>query len=227
MSKIPNDLILIISGVSCVGKTTAAYNILKKHPCFKRVSELDVFRALIRSTIEEFEEEYNCIDDNIIKERYESLFKSITYGDLKTMKEQSNVLLNYIRIIVKRQQSRKIPTIIEGQSIVPSVFFNNFLPVNGFQKNIVFVNLYLSDEMIHTQRRVKRCIERKYNENYNITKEKISRIRYNKSYLLHQETLLLSNKINNVFSIDITNLNEEDVVEEIMCKISSYLYCNK
>lgn len=35
--QVPKDAILMLSGVSCVGKTTAAYEIVKNYPEFRRV----------------------------------------------------------------------------------------------------------------------------------------------------------------------------------------------
>ena len=53
--QIPGNFILMLSGVPCVGKTTTAYNILKYQPEFRRVSELDIVRTIVRATIRNIE----------------------------------------------------------------------------------------------------------------------------------------------------------------------------
>ena len=49
---IPKDAILMLSGVSCVGKTTTAYEIVKNYPEFRRVSEYDLMRTVVRTAYE-------------------------------------------------------------------------------------------------------------------------------------------------------------------------------
>ena len=54
---VPKDAILMLSGVSCVGKTTAAYEIVKNYPEFRRVSEYDLLRTIVRTAYEYLAEE--------------------------------------------------------------------------------------------------------------------------------------------------------------------------
>ena len=74
---IPKDAILMLSGVSCVGKTTTAYEIVKNYPEFRRVSEYDLMRTVVRTAYEYLAEEA-YIDKNKLKSKYNALFKSIT-----------------------------------------------------------------------------------------------------------------------------------------------------
>lgn len=216
---IPNDFVLILTGTQCVGKTTAAYNILKSYPEFRRVSELDIVRTIIRSVIKNLEQEA-CIDREKLNKHYFSLFKSLSEEDLDIAKQQSELLIPYVREIVNRQQSRKIPTIIEGSSIIPSTYFYNNSPIYGFENNVIFINLYLSNEDEHIERRLKRCIERGYNDTTEMISAKISKIRKNKNYTLHKETLELAEYTNRVFSIDISNKNQQKVVDLIIKTIN-------
>lgn len=213
---IPKDFILILSGVSCVGKTTTAYNLLKKYPDFKRVSETDILRTMLRAVVKDVEGSVSCTDKNNLRQRYAPLFESLKYGDMTTLKKQSKMLSAYVKEIVKRQQDRKIPTIIEGASIVPSTYFHNGKPIDGFEKNILFVNLFLSDEKEHLQRRLNRCKEREYVDTFDLIQKQVIGIRKDKNNLLHEETLKLSECVNNVFSIDISNMSEEMVVNQII-----------
>ena len=54
---IPKDTILMLSGVSCVGKTTTAYEIVKNYSEFRRVSEYDLIRTVVRTAYEHLADE--------------------------------------------------------------------------------------------------------------------------------------------------------------------------
>lgn len=222
LQHIPKDFVLILSGVQCVGKTTTAYNILKYNPEFRRVSELDIIRTVVRTTIRNT----NSLNEKILYQHYWPLFETLSEANLLVAKEQSKLLIPYVKEIVERQQMRKIPTIIEGSSIIPSTYFHNNIPINGFKKNVIFVNLYLSDENEHLKRRINRCKEREYNYSENMTKEQILKIRNNKILMLHLETLELSKNANNVFSIDVANMTQDMMVDKILHIINNYLKTN-
>lgn len=218
---LPKDFILILSGVSCVGKTTTAYNLLKHFPEFRRVSELDIIKTTIRTTIKDIE--LICPSDkDKIYDTYQDVFSSMSEADTVTYKKQAKLLTKYVKEIVKRQQTRKIPTIIEGIGIVPSVYFNHNRPIDGFEKNILFINLYVSDLAEHIKRRLERCQEREYTKDIDTIKEKIYRMR-SKNKLLHEETLKLQEKTNNVFSLDIAYLNKDDTIYSIKEIIKTYI----
>ncbi|MDO5602219.1 MAG: hypothetical protein Q4G07_05565, partial [Oscillospiraceae bacterium] len=204
---IPQDLILILSGVPCVGKTTTAYNLIKNISEFRRVSELDIIRTVVRATIKNLAKDPEA-EAALVQDKYKALFSSLAENDLDIAKQQSCLLIPYVKEIVCRQQRRKIPTIIEGASIIPSTYFENGYPIKGFEKNILFINLFLSNGTEHYNRRVKRCLERDYKKSNDSIKEEIEIIRKNKNLELHCETVELSKTATNVFSIDIANMNE-------------------
>ena len=207
--------VLFISGVPCVGKTTISYKLLEEFPFFKRITELDIIKTCIRSLIKE----NNLQDKN---ENYKCLFESTTESDFATFKEQAKVLYNHIKCIVVRQKKRCIPTIIEGINIVPSIYFDNYIPKEGFKKNVLFINFYISDENEHFRRRLERCQDRNYSLQESIIKEKI--INYTeKNKMLHEETLELSKKVDNVFSLDISELDISQVVEIIKNITTNYI----
>lgn len=217
---IPSDCILMLSGVPCVGKTTTAYNILKLAPEFRRVSELDIIRTVIRSVFRTLEDG-DYLNKEVVQEHYAALFNSLSEKDLPEAKQQSKLLIPFIKEIVDRQQKRKIPTIIEGSSIVPSTYFLNNKPIEGFEHNVIFINLYLSDENEHVQRRIHRCIERENTNRISSVQDKVSRIRKSKNYSLHHETLELSKGTNRVYSIDTADMNQDAVVDKILQIINS------
>ncbi len=123
----------MLSGVPCVGKTTTAYNILKYQPDFRRVSELDLIRTIIRAVIRNIENS-KYVDKEMLQGQYEELFYSLSERDLSDCKKQSTLLIPYVREIVARQQRRNIPTIIEGLSIIPSTYFSNNQPIKDLKK---------------------------------------------------------------------------------------------
>ena len=161
--QVPKDAILMLSGVSCVGKTTAAYEIVKNYPEFRRVSEYDLLRTVVRTAYEYLAEEAYIDKDELIS-KYNALFESITSSDFEITKLQSEQLLPYVKEIILRQQRRRIPTIIEGTGIIPSIYFPNNQPLAWLSKHVVFINLYISDEEDHISRRQSRSEERDYHE---------------------------------------------------------------
>lgn len=211
----------MLSGVPCVGKTTAAYNIVKRFPEFRRVSELDIIRTVVRAVIHSLEDSF--IDKNAIQKQYLALFDSLSESNLDVAKEQSKLLIPYIKEIVVRQQMRKIPTVIEGSSIVPSTYFINNIPIDGFKDHVLFINLYLSNEHVHINRRMTRCYEREYDDNMEQIIDKVTHVREGKNFEIHKETLELSMRANNVFSFDVTNMTPDDIVSMIIIITQKYL----
>ena len=223
MLKIPNDFVLMLSGVSCVGKTTVAYNLLHNMPQFRIVTQLDIVRTAIRSVIKKIS--YSNNKDNANKiyiDFFKPIFDSITNGDYATLKQQSNIMMNCLQEIIKRQQMRQIPTIIEGINIIPSLYFINDKPIEGFNRNVAFIDLYISDIADHRKRRQKRCKERGYAQINYIMDEKVDKQR-NINLMLYEETVNLSKKHKNVFALDVSNKSEEAVVLEIYkCLLQLY-----
>lgn len=218
---IPKDTVLLISGVQCVGKTTTAYNIVQNYPDFRRVSELDIIRTIVRATLINLLDE-GFINKQEIMDKYSELFKSVSESDYETAKNQSRQLVPYIKEIVLRQQSRRIPTIIEGSSIIPSIFFSDSKPLNWVNSNILFVNLYLSSGDEHITRRQMRCNEREYSRSMEEIKHNVRQIRYQKNIMLHNETLMLSKCCPNVFSIDVASKSPGEIVQIIMKLVYKY-----
>ncbi|MCM1130288.1 MAG: hypothetical protein NC310_01660 [Roseburia sp.] len=207
-----NDLILFLSGVPCVGKTSAAYNLIRTNSYFQSVTELDVFIEAMKEIIKG--EKYS---DEISK-HYNIIFDSPALMDYPSLKQHARTLIDFILAIVKRQKARKIPTIIEGTGIVPSVYFEKSQPLKELAENVVFINLYISDEKEHIHRRVNRCKTRNYKESLQEIKSQIKNTR-NKNQKLHEETVELSKRFSNVYSIDVAKLNEQEVVHKINEKL--------
>lgn len=212
--KIPDDLILFISGASCVGKTSVAHKIITLCPEFRNVTEMDILRTAARSIVEDTVDLFQVDVKNTAA--YKALFLSTKEGNFTTYKEQASFFINSVRNIVKRQQTRKIPTIIEGINIVPSLYFSNYTPIEGFKKDIIFINLYLSDETIHIGRRQNRCKERGYLDTEEKIRNTVRLLRSKKNEELHNECRELSKHVNNVFSIDTATKDINDVAHTIL-----------
>lgn len=219
--RIPQDTILIISGVSCVGKTTVAYEILKKYPEFRRVSEADIIRTVVRTAYENLSEEIN-IDKNLLVDKYNALFKSVTNNNFETTKQQSVQLIPYIKEIVLRQQRRQIPTIIEGAGIVPSTYFPNGKPLEWLTEHVIFINLYLSNEAEHVHRRKSRTIERDYHEDISKTEILVFQSRLGKNDCLHTDTVKIHHLFKNVFSFDVSDDSPSILADKIMEIVFTY-----
>lgn len=212
-ANIPDDFILFLSGTSCVGKTAVAQRIITLIPEFRNVTEMDILRTAARAIVEDSVDLFKLDKHNLV---YQALFSSTKSGDFTTYKQQASFFVTSVRNIVKRQQTRKIPTIIEGINIVPSLYFFNYTPIEGFKNNILFVNLYLSDEFSHIERRTKRCHERGYVDTEEEILNTVKRIRKHKNDELHNECQDLSRHVNNVFSIDTAAKSIDDVTQAIL-----------
>lgn len=218
---IANDTIVMLSGVSCVGKTTTAYEIIKRHSQFRRVTELDILRTVVRTVYEQIAIEENLGKEQII-EKYKALFASLTNSDFETAKLQSVLLIPYVKEIILRQQRRRIPTIIEGAGIIPSTFFPEDRPLSWLTDSVIMINLYLSDENQHVMRRSARSQERISHEAIEETRQLVSRARSRKNQELHLDTVRLSRIYPNVFSIDIMNKSPQCLADTIVEYVFNY-----
>ena len=63
---IPKDTILMLSGVTCVGKTTTAYEIVKNYLEFRGVSECDLIRTIVRTIYKHLSEEVYVDKDELV-----------------------------------------------------------------------------------------------------------------------------------------------------------------
>ncbi len=185
---IPDGFIVFISGVPGVGKTTLSYELLNSFDQFRLIQETDLMREIIRGY-------NNYLDAEIVsisKNRNDTFdisdhSKFMNYEEACT---QCKHMKHSLFKIVKRQQRKGISTIINGVHIIPEV-----LKELAAFKNIIFINLYISDEQEFIKRFDNRC-EKKYS---------INNIEYifNSNLLLHQKTSHLQNNCNAYHSFDV------------------------
>ena len=210
-NRVPNDAILILTGVPCIGKTTTAHGIIRRSTTFQRVIEMDVISDTVRAVLTK----------NLLKEKYPSLFESITIQTLDVTKEQAKILLPYVKELVLRQQKRHIPTVLEGAEIIPSLFFKGGKPAEWLNERVLFIHLYLSYEE-QRKRRLNRFAERKYPLEYNEIIRQESLVLKEKNEKLREETLKLSKTFPNVFSVDISNASIDENAKKILQAVENY-----
>lgn len=144
---IPDNLIVFISGVPGVGKTTVSYELLRNCNKFRLIQETDLIREILRGYIEYLNGFLCCNSCRSIVSVPETIpnhTKIFTYDEMKI---QSDIMKCSIERIVLRQQRKHIPTIINGVHIVPEVLSEI---ANG--SNVVFVNLYINNKEVLRKR---------------------------------------------------------------------------
>ncbi len=195
---LPNDLIVFISGVPGVGKTTISYELLKLYKEFRLVEETDIIREVLRGYINRLEKSYDFFSDNI--------YSHDIFLSYEMAKQQCKIMKDSILNIVKRQQRKKIPTIINGVHIIPEELYLS-MP----NSNILYINLYIdSEESLrnrlkerNSQKYTRECIPFLYQTNidlnnsfHRIPKDSCNWHSINVSALSVQETLF---EIDNFF----------------------------
>jgi 2-phosphoglycerate kinase len=200
--KIPEDLVVFISGVPGVGKTTISYELLKAFPQFRIIEETDLIREVLRG--------YNDYIKNEFGEVAQPLFDKIEiYDHMKFLsfdeaKKQCQIMKNSFEKIVARQQRKGIPSIVNGVHIIPEI-------LDGLAKNrnIIYINLFITNEH-DIYNRLKERNPDKYSKNY------ISLI-YKTNIDLYLSTLKLADKAGCIFnSIDVTALNVLETLNEVV-----------
>lgn len=203
---IPDGLIVFISGVPGVGKTTISYELLRKINKFRIIEETDLIREVLRGYNDYLKIEFgNQVDFVFETIQITEHTKLLTFEEAKI---QCNAMKKSLEHIVARQQRKGIASIINGVHIIPEV-------INGIgnNKNIIYINLYVTNEHEIYERILNRD-PASYMLNY------IPFIfQTNKDLYLSTEKLSL--KYNYIFNIDVTCLSIEDTIKKIIHCISS------
>lgn len=216
-----NKTVLIITGLPCIGKTTVAYELIKRLPQFRSVTEMDIIRTVLRKIIDDLEIKNFYYKDNI-KQDYENLFNSLRESNYDIACEQSKQLIPFVKDIIFRQQRRNIPTIIEGAEIIPITYFDDDKKAGWMDKNIIFIYLYITDEIEHKRRRINRCKDRGYEINEVNENKMVYKIRNEKHIRLLKDAQNLSKTNNNILTIDVSNTSVEEVCNLIIEQITRY-----
>lgn len=130
---LPDDLVILISGVPGVGKTTISYELLKTYEEFRLVEETDLIRETLRGYNSRLISTFNIMPEDI--------YSHDVFLSYDMARKQCKIMKNSIVNIVKRQQRKGIPSIINGVHIIPEELYA-YLP----QSNILYINLYVDAE---------------------------------------------------------------------------------
>lgn len=205
---IPNGLIVFISGVPGVGKTTISYELLKKVEKFRIIEETDLIREVLRGYNDylkiEFGNQINFIFEKInITDHTKLLSFNEAKMQCKTMKRS-------LEHIVARQKRKGIDTIINGVHIIPEI-------LNGISdnNNIIYINLYVTNEQEIYER-----ISNRDSCSYMLDYVPFI-FQTNKELYLSTKRVAL--KHHHIYNIDVTGLSIENTIDQII----SCIYNNR
>lgn len=198
---LPQDLVILISGVPGVGKTTISYELLKTYKEFRLVEETDIIREILRG--------YNSHLTSIYKLPPEDIYPHDIFLSHDMARQQCKIMKNSIINIIKRQQRKGIPSIINGVHIIPEELYLS-IP----SSNILYINLYVDSEEA-LWNRLKNRNPQKYKP------ECIPHI-YQANVDLNNRISSISKKLYNIYSINVSALSIQETlfeIDKIFCKI--------
>ncbi len=202
---IPDGLIVFISGVPGMGKTTISYELLKRFNEFRLIEETDLIREVLRGYNDYLKIEFGNQVDFIFNEiQITDHTKLLTFEEAK---HQCKIMKRSFEQIVCRQQRKGIATIINGVHVIPEV-------LNDITENnrIIFINLYVTNEHEIFER-----ISTRDSSSYML--EHISFI-FQTNNDLYLSTKKVSTKYCNVFNVNVTGLSIDNTINRI-------IYCIK
>lgn len=205
---LPKGLIIFISGVPGVGKTTISYKLLKNYNDFRIIEETDLIRETLRGYNNYLRFEFGeQVDFLLERVKITDHTKLLTFNEAK---KQCEIMKNSLEQIVARQQRKGISTIINGVHIIPET-------LNGIAENsnIIYFNLYVTDED-----EIRKRILSRDPSSYML--EHISFI-FETNKNLYLSTEKISSKYYHIFNIDVTNLNIDETMDRILLCLNDTL----
>ena len=200
---IPKGIIVLVSGVPGVGKTTISYELLKRYSQFRIIEETDLIREVLRGYNEYLISEFGDSITTFLKRiKITDHTQLLSYEDAKA---QCSIMRCSIEHIISRQQRKGIPSIINGVHIIPEIL------CKITDSNVIYINLFVTDPEVIRSRIFKR------NPNSYILSHMPFIYKSNKDLLYYTKRIEL--KRSNVYNIDVTNLN----IDETIAKIISYI----
>lgn len=196
---IPDGFIVFISGVPGVGKTTISYELLKKYSKFRIIEETDLIREILRGYNEYLTIKFGTdIMFALDKINITDHNKLLSLDEAKT---QCKIMKSSLKNIIKRQQRKGIASIINGVHIIPEILID-------IAENIVFINLYVTNE-----NKIKERIKKRNPNSYMLSYIPFI---FQTNNDLCASTNKLIPKYNNVFNVNVTNLDASETVEVII-----------
>lgn len=198
---IPDGLIVFISGVPGIGKTTISYELFKRINEFRIIEESDLIREVLRGYNDYLKSEFgNQVDFVFEKIQITDHTKLLTFDEAKI---QCKTMKKSFEQIVARQQRKGIASIVNGVHVIPEV-----LNGIGENNNIIYVNLYVTNEC----EIYKRILSR---DSSSYMLEHIPFI-FQTNKDLYLSTKKMSSKYYNIFNIDVTGLDIDKTVNKII-----------
>lgn len=198
---LPKDLVVLISGVPGVGKTTISYELLKTHKEFRLVEETDVIREVLRG--------YNGYLASVYSQSLKNIYAHDIFLSYEMAREQCKIMKNSIINIIKRQHRKSIPTIINGVHIIPEELYSSTLFAN-----ILYINLYVdSEEALWNRLKDRDSLKYKF--------ERIPYI-YQTNVDLNNSIYKIPSHLCKIYSINVTSLSIQETIskiDEIFCEI--------
>lgn len=198
---LPENLIILISGVPGVGKTTISWELLKTYQEFRLVEETDIIREILRG--------YNNLLTSIHKSPLDEIYAHDIFLSYDMARQQCKIMKNSIINIIKRQQRKGIPSIINGVHIIPEeLYLSTPFP------NILYINLYIDSEKDLWTRLSKRDSQ-KY-------KKECVPFLYQANVDLNNSICNIPSNLCKIYTINISNLTIQETLSEIdkiFCKL--------
>jgi len=198
---IPDGLIVFISGVPGMGKTTISYELLKNYSKFRIVEETDLIRETLRGYNDylriKFANQVSFIFDNITITDHKKL---LTFEEAKL---QCEIMKHSLTQIVARQQRKGIATIINGVHIVPEVLADIIK-----SPKTIFINLYVTSQHEIYKRIFGRDATSYMLENLPLI--------FQTNAALQLSTENIMKQYHNVYNVNVTSLSIEETVNQII-----------
>lgn len=204
---LPKGFIVFLSGVPGVGKTTISYELLKCAECFRIIEETDILRDALRG--------YNSFIRKGVNASLQPLLDNAEIFDhtkllsFEEAKQQCAIMKNSFDNIITRQQRKGISSIINGVHVIPEV-----LKEFAANSNIIFINLYVSNQEALYNRLLKR------DPNSYMLKH-IPYIFSSNLDLYHSTDVLAKQTPNSFYNIDVTTSDLEEALSEVITCIVS------
>lgn len=205
MNSLPSDCILLISGVPGTGKTTISYELLNAYEEIRIIEETDIIRETLLG-YSDYLSDHERISIN-------SIYKSDVLMSYDMATEQCNIMKYSLYQIIKRQQRKGIPTIINGVHIIPEVLYS-FLPLD----NLLYITLYLGSEA-ELMSRLEVRDQKKY------SKESIPFL-YASNKALEEKTKKLSIVHPNIITFNTGSISKGETITALKFLINRYYGIN-
>lgn len=200
---LPSNSIILISGVPGSGKSTISYELLNTYEEIRIIEETDIIREILLG--------YNDYLSKSERTKIENIYTSDVLMTYDMAASQCEIMKYSLLQIIKRQQRKGIPTIINGVHIVPEILCP-FLPFN----NLLYITLYLEFEA-GLRARLETRNQQKY------TRESIPFL-YEANKTLAEKTSQLNIEYPNIITLNTDALSTAETVSNLKCLIDNF-YC--